>query len=190
MLTSQRISPRLLIGCFISLLITFLLFYFTYSSQSISTNLSSDYRRRRECTCYRPDLPSLDSNSTSNSSHILSSLCSLYATRRGPHQRIISISLFGPKENKRFLYNRSISFLYELINDLNVIYPDNYILRVHHDDTISFSDVICPVECRYSNVDFCDMKSKLFIPPKIWRFIPAGDPLVDISMYFIFSKFF
>ncbi|CAF4125183.1 unnamed protein product, partial [Rotaria sp. Silwood1] len=24
------------------------------------------------------------------------------------------------------------------------------------------------------------MESKLFIPPKIWRFIPAGDPLVDI----------
>ncbi|CAF3299161.1 unnamed protein product, partial [Rotaria sp. Silwood2] len=24
------------------------------------------------------------------------------------------------------------------------------------------------------------MNSKLFIPPKIWRFIPAGDPLVDV----------
>jgi hypothetical protein len=51
------------------------------------------------------------------------------------------------------------------------------------DDTINMSDVICPIECQNPNVDFCSMRYKLFIPPKIWRFIPAGDPLVDISKY-------
>ncbi|CAF3513622.1 unnamed protein product, partial [Rotaria sp. Silwood2] len=40
----------------------------------------------------------------------------------------------------------------------------------------------CPIECRNHNVDFCSMNSKLFIPPKIWRFIPAGDPLVDANI--------
>jgi hypothetical protein len=108
-------------------------------------------------------------------------LCNQYSIHRGPNQRIISISLFGPKENKMFQTNKSLSLLSELINDINKIYSDGFILRIHHDDTISMSNVICPIECQNSNVDFCNMSTKLFIPPKIWRFIPAGDPLVDIS---------
>src|SRR5437868_5637900 len=82
-----------------------------------------------------------------------------------------------------FQLNQSYKFLNELINDMNIIYSDGFILRIYHDDTIIISDVICSIECQNSNVDFCNMNSKLFIPPKIWRFIPAGDPLVDISKY-------
>jgi hypothetical protein len=147
----------------------------------ICTSLNIDYRRRPECRCYRHDLSPLFSNLTSNLTESQSSLCSEYATRRGPHQRIISISLFGPKENKMFQFNRSLSLLNELINDLNKVYSDGYLLRIHHDDTINVSDIVCPIECQNPNVDFCNMNSKLFIPPKIWRFIPAGDSLVDIS---------
>jgi hypothetical protein len=64
---------------------------------------------------------------------------------------------------------------------MNKIYSDGYILRIYHDNTINTTDFICPIECKHPNVDFCDMNHKLYIPPKIWRFIPAGDPLVDIS---------
>ncbi|CAF1035016.1 unnamed protein product [Rotaria sp. Silwood1] len=179
---TNRFYIRFFFGCLICTLISLILFRFTYSTPWAPTIVSTDYRQRLECTCYRHDLPPLDFNLTSNPAQNPSSLCNQYATRRGPHQRIISISLYGPKENKRFQYNQSLSFLHELINDMNTIYPDNFTLRIHHDDTISLSDVICPIECRHHNVDFCNMESKLFIPPKIWRFIPAGDPLVDIMM--------
>jgi hypothetical protein len=161
--------------------IIYILSRFTYSILPIYKPLYINYRQRSECSCSRPELPPLLYNSTLNQPESPSSLCSTYATRRGPHQRIIAISLFGPKENAIFQLNRSITFLYELINDMNTIYSDGFVLRIYHDNTINAPDVICPIECRNPNVDFCSMESKLFIPPKIWRFIPAGDPLVDIS---------
>ncbi|CAF1304333.1 unnamed protein product [Rotaria magnacalcarata] len=170
---------------FVCLVVSFILFYLTLSKSLISTYFNNDYRRRPQCACSRPDLPQLAVNSIPSMIKSQYYLCNQYANQRGPHQRIISISLFGPKENKLFQYNKSFILLNQLINDINIIYPNNFTLRIHHDDAISLSDMICPIECRYSNVDFCNMNSKLFIPPKIWRFIPAGDPFVDISMYFI-----
>jgi hypothetical protein len=180
-----RLFSRFIFACLICTFIVYIVFRFTYSTPLIHIPLNVNYRQRTECTCSRPELFSLASNSTSNKTEIQSSLCSYYATQRGPNQRIISISLFGPKENKMFQVNRSLTFLNELINDINKIYSDDFILRIHHDNTINIVDFICPIECKNPNVDFCDMKTKLFIPPKIWRFIPAGDPLVDISMYYI-----
>ena len=64
-----------------------------------------------------------------------------------------------------------------------MIYSDGFILRVYHDNTINEKDIICPIECKHTNVDFCSMDHKLYIPPKIWRFIPAGDPFVDTSKF-------
>ncbi|CAF1175331.1 unnamed protein product [Rotaria sordida] len=75
-----------------------------------------------------------------------------------------------------------IYFLNELIKDFNIRYSDGFILRIHHDNTINATDVICPYECKHPNVDFCNMMHKLYIPPKVWRFVPAGHPLVDIIM--------
>ncbi|UJR23317.1 hypothetical protein I4U23_026331 [Adineta vaga] len=171
--------------CFIYFLFTggiifsiiYLLFRFNSPFILTYTSVHVDYRRRPECSCSRPELSSNLSNGI-----VPSHLCSTYASRRGPNQRIISISLFGPKENRMFQLNPSLTFLNELINDMNVIYSDGFVLRIHHDDTINVSDIICPYECQHPNVDFCSMNSKLFIPPKIWRFIPAGDPFVDIMM--------
>lgn len=179
-ITNRHFIYLIFIG-FIGSLIVFIVpdFYLLISSNS--TLLSANYRQRSECTCLRLALPPLLSSVILEQNHNLSFLCSLYATRRGPNQRIISISLFGPKEIKRFELNRTLYYLDLLIKDLNKIYSDKFILRVYHDNTIDAKNVICPIECKHSNVDFCDMKHKLYIPPKIWRFIPAGDPLVDIS---------
>ena len=141
----------------------------------------ANYRKRPECTCLRPALPSFPLLSLSETERNRSSLCSEYASRRGSNQRIISISLFGPKEARRFVLHQTLSYLELLLKDINTIYADGFILRIHHDTTINVTDIICPIECAHPNVDFCDMKDKLYIPPKIWRFIPAGDPLVDIS---------
>lgn len=144
------------------------------SQRFISVEIDS-YRQRKECSCFRSALPlNVGINGKS-------SLCNDYATYRGAHQRVIAISLFGPKENKMFQFNRSLTFLQELINDLNLIYPDNFLLRVYHDETIDIGEVVCPIECANPNVDFCSITEKKYIPPKIWRFIPVGDPFVDLS---------
>ncbi|CAF1063180.1 unnamed protein product [Rotaria sordida] len=142
--------------------------------------LSVDYRQRPECTCLRPELPYLSSHLITNEQH--PSFCSRYSSQRGPHQRIISISLFGPKEAKKFEIHRTLHYLKLLVKDVNIMYSDGFILRIYHDNTINTTDTICPIECEHLNVDFCNMENKTFIPPKIWRFIPAGDPLVDIML--------
>ena len=177
---NRRFSYTLAIILLLLTITIYLTFQLYPNTIQLMPTPTASYHRRTECNCSRHALPSQLSK---NDTHRSLTLCSTYATRRGPHQRIISISLFGPKENKMFQINSSLTFLHALIKDMNEIYPDNFILRVHHDDTINMTDVICPIECEHANVDFCNMKEKLFIPPKIWRFIPAGDELVDISTY-------
>lgn len=168
-----------LFGGFLGSLIFYLLLRASDHTSISIKHLEINYRQRPECTCSRPALRALSSRISVN--EYQPSFCSHYASRRGTHQRVISISLFGPKEVQKFQVHRSLHYLRLLIQDLNQIYSDGFILRVYHDDSINTTDVICPIECEHHNVDFCDMNRKTFIPPKIWRFIPAGDPLVDIS---------
>jgi len=190
MMQTSKIAPStnecqsLFYVLLIASVLLFLTYFFAYSntkttaSSTIPITFTFHYRRRPECSCSRPELPRLALPIDQVS------LCNDYATHRGKNQRIIAISLFGPKENKMFNFQKTLNFLQALINDTNQIYSDNFTLRVYHDETIKPPDVICPIECEHPNVDFCDMSSKLFIPPKIWRFIPAADPLVDISKYY------
>ena len=137
--------------------------------------------RRQSCSCTR----SLYDSNTVIIDETLSSLCSHYSTLRGSHQRIISISMYGPKENPLFALNTSVHFLYQLIDDMKSKYPD-WILRIYHDQTIP-NEIVCSIECTYHNVDFCNATRlgnlgslSSYIPAKIWRFLPAGDELVDI----------
>lgn len=165
-------SRRRLTFCLLISVIGIVLIHFFLSKNS---SFSTNYRQRIGCKCVRPNLrPKIAFNHGQHS-------CSEYATQRGPHQRVIAISLFGPKEKAIFQLSRSVIFLKQLIRDVNLIYRDRFLLRVYHDETIGLKEVVCPIECAYSNVDFCYMKGKSYIPPKIWRFLPAGDPLVDIS---------
>ena len=129
--------------------------------------------QRQSCSCARPLFTSTSNLLILN--EISSSLCSHYSTLRGSHQRIISISMYGPKENALFAFNASLNFLSELINDMKKIYPD-WILRVYHDATIK-DDIICPIECAHNHVDFCNASALgnlgnigNYVPPKIWRF--------------------
>ena len=141
--------------------------------------------RRRPCSCSR-QLSQQDSN-VLIIDETSSSLCSQYSTLRGFHQRIISISMFGFIPKSVFDRNSSITYLYQLIADMNKLYPD-WTLRVYHDSTIE-SELVCSIECTYDNVDFCNASSlgrlgsvSSFVPPKIWRFLPAGDDHVDIMV--------
>ena len=177
--TSQRFTFRLIFQLCGITLFCYIIYRIPFSTTKNTLLKIINENQRTGCTCQRRTLP--NPQLTSDNADHPKSLCNDYATRRGPHQRVIAISLFGPKENKLFLLNRTLTFLDELIQDFDHIYPDNFTLRVYHDETISTESVVCPIECQHANVDFCNIAEKKFIPPKIWRFIPAGDPLVDIS---------
>ena len=107
--------------------------------------------------------------------------CNSRIIDRGPHQRVIAVSLFGPKENLLFQRTLSLSFLKDLIQDVYDIYP-GWILRVYHDNSIDIKR-IRELQCRYDHVDFLNMTNKSYPPPRMWRFLPIGDMLVDISEY-------
>ena len=87
-----------LLGSFI----VFIIANVTSISPLIFPSLQVDYRRRPGCTCSRSELSPIASSLTAEPNESRSSLCSLYATRRGPNQRIIAISLFGPNKIKGF----------------------------------------------------------------------------------------
>ena len=155
---------------------------------SLSTNhtaSSTVFYRRQICSCKRPILEHESNPLIIDQTS--SSLCDQYSAFRGRHQRVIAISMYGPKDNPTFTFNASVNFLHELIADIAKIYP-GWILRIYHDGSVR-EDIICLVECSYNNVDFCNTTAlgkignvKDYIPPKIWRFIPAGDLFVDIML--------
>lgn len=111
------------------------------------------------------------------------SLCSARSTKRGINQKTIAISLFGPTENpKLFSLNSSLILLKELIDEMEQVYPKDWILRVYYDEKILSRKIISDFEFQSNSIDFCDV-NKLnlsFIPPKIWRFLPALDETVAI----------
>jgi hypothetical protein len=91
----------------------------------------------------------------------------------------VAISVFGPKENELFQINHSLTFLHEIIREAQSIYP-GWIVRVYHDTTLSLINVQL-MQHQYDNVDFCNMSGATSFPPRTWRFLPAGDSLVDVS---------
>lgn len=110
------------------------------------------------------------------------SLCSIRATERGFGQKILSISIFGPTENpKMFSINNSLILLHEFLSEMKQVYADNWILRVYHNKVLD-QTIISYFERRYAFVDFCNITNLCmdFVPPKVWRFLPAGDNTVSV----------
>ncbi len=131
------------------------------------------FNENRYCSC----------SNSSVTEEKFQSLCSRRATERGFGQKILSISFFGPVENpKKFPINTSLIFLQEMINEIQQIYPDNWILRIYHDEKILNQTIISYFESHYNFVDFCNVTDieLNFIPPKIWRFLPSIDETVNI----------
>jgi hypothetical protein len=83
---------------------------------------------------------------------------------------------------KMFSLNSSLVFLQELIDEMQQVYADDWILRVYHGGNILNRTIISQFEYRYGFIDFCNVTNidLDFIPPKIWRFLPAGDETVSI----------
>ncbi|CAF4747963.1 unnamed protein product [Rotaria sp. Silwood1] len=117
-------------------------------------------------------------------------LCSHASHHRGPHQKVIAISVYGKESkftnNQMYSWETSIIPFFELlVNEINTLLPQ-WILRLY----IDFSGSKKSQQeyfYNFSNVDVCDMSNipmfgsslHKFLPGKMWRFLPIFDPYVD-----------
>ncbi|CAF3692798.1 unnamed protein product [Rotaria sp. Silwood1] len=117
-------------------------------------------------------------------------LCSHASHHRGPHQKVIAISVYGKESkftnNQMYSWETSIIPFFELlVNEINTLLPQ-WILRLY----IDFSGSKKSQQeyfYNFSSVDICDMTNipmfgsslHKFLPGKMWRFLPIFDPYVD-----------
>ncbi|CAF4208409.1 unnamed protein product, partial [Rotaria sordida] len=117
-------------------------------------------------------------------------LCSHTSHHRGPHQKVIAISVYGKQSkftnNPMYSWETNIIPFFELlVDEISTLLPQ-WILRVYIDFTGSTTS---EQEYFYNflNVDICDMNNipmfgsslHKFLPSKMWRFLPIFDPYVD-----------
>ncbi|CAF1341486.1 unnamed protein product [Rotaria sp. Silwood1] len=118
------------------------------------------------------------------------SLCSIQSNLRGPHQKVISISVYGSTvnytDNAMFAWETTIfPFLIPLANEAKLFLP-SWIIRLYIDFTGS-TKMQQDFLHNFSNIDICDMHnipmfgSSLIsnLPKRMWRFLPIFDPFVD-----------
>jgi hypothetical protein len=121
------------------------------------------------------------------------SLCSNQSDHRGPHQKVIAVSIYvttsNYTDNPLFSWNETIlTFLEPLSNEVKLLLP-SWIIRIYIDFTGS-TKAQRDFLYKFSNIDICDMKdlplfgSSLltFLPGKMWRFVPIFDPYVDYTL--------
>lgn len=113
------------------------------------------------------------------------SLCSEQADRRGKHQRIISLSIFGPKENPIFVDDQFQQMIYPFLNEAHTLFS-SWTIRLYSDqptiDRLNLNNLT-----RFaSNIDICNVNRIPFLgnvgeylAGKLWRFLPALDSTVD-----------
>lgn len=117
-------------------------------------------------------------------------LCSEKSDRRGPHQKVIAISIYGVESkfigNSMFSWEKTIlKFLKPLANEIDTLLPE-WILRVYIDFTGSKNSQREFLH-NFSNLDICDIKNlpmfgsslRSILPGRMWRFLPIFDPYVD-----------
>jgi hypothetical protein len=118
------------------------------------------------------------------------SLCSIKSDLRGPHQKIVALSIYGTasKFSNNAMYSwdtHILQFLEPLANEVKLLLP-SWVIRVYVDftgTTKSQRDFLY----NFSNVDVCDIinlplfGSSIFtyLPGRLWRFLPIFDPYVD-----------
>lgn len=126
--------------------------------------------------------------------------CSSESSLRGRHQKVISYVLYG-KVNERYF-----SLIKNISSTAEEIYP-GWIVRIYHNFVNQSGpeqearDHLCNVYCQFNNIDLCSMPSLIErvritnntttpatmdpgllqgSQPKMWRFLVALDPNVDL----------
>ncbi|CAB3377639.1 Hypothetical predicted protein [Cloeon dipterum] len=117
----------------------------------------------------------------------LQSLCNENATKRGPHQKVVSYSFFGTLANSVRGFLEGIEINARLVRSH---YP-NWIMRVYHNmsaDQGQFKMILEFLKMSYGDVlDMCYVDAIPDIGNSthtcyMWRFIPIADPLVDVCI--------
>jgi hypothetical protein len=114
------------------------------------------------------------------------SLCSKQADRRGNKQRIISLALFGPKENPIFIDEKFSQLINPFINEAQLLFP-SWTIRLYADKLTIKRLNLKNLSRSASNIDICNVNQLPiignvgeYLSGKLWRFLPALDPMVDI----------
>jgi hypothetical protein len=118
------------------------------------------------------------------------SLCGTQSDRRGPHQKVISLSIFGTtskfSNNPMYSWDTSmLPFLEPLANEVKISLP-SWVIRIYVDfigSTESQRDYLYNLP----NVDVCDITNLplfgssiyKYLPGRLWRYLPIFDPYVD-----------
>ena len=110
--------------------------------------------------------------------------CGLHESlSRGSNQKVLSYSLYG---NQSY-YSK---YLDRIFTEAGKIYPD-WSIRVYYNDSNINNSLICDIECKYKQLDFCNVKE---IPldnfmvnadlsqsyGMMWRWFPIADDFVDV----------
>ncbi|CAF2381812.1 unnamed protein product [Rotaria sp. Silwood2] len=113
-------------------------------------------------------------------------LCSEEANRRGNKQRIISLSVFGPKENSLFIDEKFSQFISPLIDEARLLFP-TWTIRLYSDELTIDRLNLKNLSQLSMNIDICNVNQipvvgnvGEYLSGKLWRFLPALDPMVDL----------
>ncbi|CAF0972490.1 unnamed protein product [Adineta steineri] len=112
-------------------------------------------------------------------------LCSKEADRRGNKQRIIALSIFGPKENQMFVDEKFSEMILPLIDEAKLLFP-SWTIRLYADKFSINRLHLQNLTRQATNIDICNVDELPiignvadYLPGKLWRFLPALDPMVD-----------
>lgn len=112
-------------------------------------------------------------------------LCNAEANHRGNKQRIISLSIFGPKENKLFVDERFPQLIIPFINEAKLLFP-TWTIRLYADQSTINRLNLDNLTKTSTNIDICNVNEipilgnvGEYLSGKLWRFLPALDPTVD-----------
>lgn len=169
-------------------------------------NFCSDYKRYALIFVFLFVIPTFYFVSNSPSDHLLDltdkqticptlieilsnankTLCSSQAARRGPNQRIISLSIFGPKENKIFVDDNFHRLMNPFLAEAKSLFP-SWIIRLYADESAIHRLNLMNLTKSATNIDICNVNELPilgnvgeYLSGKLWRFLPALDPTVEI----------
>jgi hypothetical protein len=114
------------------------------------------------------------------------SLCSKEADRRGNKQQIISLALFGPKENPIFTDEKFSQLISPLLDEAELLFP-SWTIRLYADQLTIHRLNLKNLSRLATNIDICNINRipilgnvGEYLSGKLWRFLPTLDPMVDV----------
>ena len=118
------------------------------------------------------------------------SLCSKFASARGPKQKIISYTYFGSAENILKYHFENINYIVDRAKDVYSGWTVRLHLKKENLENPYIWSTLCHLQCKKNNIDICvleDLDDKEFndfsdiqVNGRFWRFLPLLDPLVDV----------